>query len=90
MTYVRLFCSGHDMESDLCLDLTAGGLLTHKTMKKQVKFLENSLDKHTSFIMKTKPLQEKIMSNFEEPSSVESKPIPSTPLDLTHEPSPEP
>ena len=30
------------------------------------------------------------MSSFEEPSSAESKPISSIPLDSTHEPSPEP
>ena len=43
-----LFCSGLDMESDLCLDMTIGGRFTHKPMIEQVTFLEKFLDKHTS------------------------------------------
>jgi hypothetical protein len=53
-----------------------------------VKFLKNFLDKHTSSIIKTKPLQGKVILSFEEPSLAESKPI--TSLDLTHVPLPEP
>jgi hypothetical protein len=57
-------------------------------MTEQVKFLENFIDRHTSSIIRSKPLQEKVMSSIEESSLVESKPIAS--LDSTNEPSPEP
>ena len=76
------------MESDLCLDVTAGGNFTHKTMTEQVKFLEHFLERHTSSGMKTRTLQANVMLSVEELSSVESKPLAS--IDLTHEPSPKP
>jgi hypothetical protein len=57
-------------------------------MMEQVKFLENFMDKHTSSIIRTKPLQAKVMSSVEESSLVESKHVAS--LDSTHEPSSEP
>jgi hypothetical protein len=50
---LHLFCSGLDIDADLCLDVTARGHLTHKTMMEQVKFLENYLDKHTSSTIRT-------------------------------------
>ena len=68
--------------------MIVGGRFAHKTMTKQVEFLENFIDRHTSSVIRTKPLQAKVMSSVEESSLVESKPIPS--LDSTHEPSPEP
>ena len=76
------------MDADLCLDMTTEGRFTHKTMTEQVTFLEHFIDKHTSFIIRTKPLQAKVMSSVEESSSVKSKHVPS--LDLIHEPSPKP
>ena len=51
-----LFCLGIDTHADLCLDMNAGGCFTHKTMTEQVKFLENFIDRHTSFVIRTKPL----------------------------------
>jgi hypothetical protein len=57
-------------------------------MTEQVTFLKRYIDRHTSFVIRTKPLQAKAMSSFEEPSLAEAKPI--SPLDLTHQPSPEP
>ena len=87
---LRLFCSGLDMESDLCLDMTVGGRFAHKTMTEEVTFLKRLIDSHTSFVIKTKPLQAKVMSSFEEPSPAKSIPIPSLYLDSTHEPSPGP
>ena len=51
-----LFCLGIDMEADLCLDMTAGGRFTHKTMTEQVEFLEHFIGKHTFSIIRTKPL----------------------------------
>jgi hypothetical protein len=80
-----LFCSGLDIDADLCLDVTAGGRFTHKPMIEQVEFLEHFIAKHTSSIIRTKPLQTKVMSSVEESSSVETKHIPS--LGLTYEPS---
>jgi hypothetical protein len=80
---------GLDIESDLYLDVNAGASFTHKTMTEQKKFLEHFLEKYTS-VVETKPLQEKAMSSFEEPSSPESKPIPSFSLNSTHELSLEP
>ena len=74
------------MEADLFLDMTVGGRFTHKIMTEQVEFLEHFIAKHTSFVIRTKPLQAKVMSSVEEASSVESKPIAS--LDSTYEPSP--
>ena len=53
---LHLFCSGLDIDADLCLDVTAEGRFTHKPMTKQVEFLENFIDKHTSSIIRTKPL----------------------------------
>jgi hypothetical protein len=53
---LRLFCLGLDIDADLCLDMTAGGHFTHKTMMKQVEFLENFIDRHTSYVIRTKPL----------------------------------
>jgi hypothetical protein len=82
---LRLFCSGLDIDADLCLDVTTGGWFTHKTMMEQVEFLEHFIAKHTSSVTRTKPLQAKVMSSVEESSFVESKPIPS--LGLTYEPS---
>jgi hypothetical protein len=41
-----LFCLGIDMEADLCLDMTAGGRFTHKTMTKQVEFVEHHRQTH--------------------------------------------
>ena len=76
------------MDANLCLDVTAGGHFTHKTMTEQVEFLEHFIHKHSSSIIRTKSLQAKVTSSVEESSSVKSKHIPS--LDLTHEPSPKP
>ena len=79
---------GIDIHADLCLDMTVEGRFTHKPMMEQVKFLENFIDRHTSSIIGTKPLQAEVMSSVEESSLVESKHEAS--LDSTHEPSPEP
>jgi hypothetical protein len=49
---LRLFNLGIDMEADMCLDMTAGGRFTHKTMTEQVTFLEHFIDKHTSSVIK--------------------------------------
>jgi len=68
--------------------MTAGGRFTYKPMTEQVKFIENFIDRHASSIIEPKPFQKKGMSSFEEPSSAESKLIPT--LDSTVEPSPEP
>ena len=76
------------MDANLCLDVTVGGCFTHKTMMEQVEFLEHFIDKHSSSVIRTKSLQEKVTSSVEESSPVESKPIP--PLDSTRQPSPEP
>jgi hypothetical protein len=59
-------------------------------MTEQVKFYEHFFDKHISSVIKTKPLQEEVMSSFEEPLSAKSKPVSLIPLDSTYEPSPEP
>jgi hypothetical protein len=56
-------------------------------MMEQVKFLKNFIDKHTSYVIRTKPLEAKVMSSVEESSSVKSKLVPS--LDLTVELSPQ-
>jgi len=79
---------GIDIDADVSLDMTAGGRFTHEPMTEQIKFLENFIDSHTSFVIRTKPLHAKVMLSVEESSLVESKPIPS--LDSTYEPSPEP
>ena len=79
---------GIDAHADLCLDITAGGHFTHKPMIEQVKFLENFIDKHTSFVIRTKSLQMKVMSSVEYSSSVKAKHIPS--IGSNHEPSLEP
>ena len=81
-----LFCLG--MDANLCLDVTARGRFTHKTMTEQVEFLEHFIHKHSSSIIRTKSLQEKVTLSVEESSSIKSKHVPS--LGLTHEPSPEP
>jgi hypothetical protein len=57
-------------------------------MTEHRKILDHILEKHTSPVIKPKPLQKKGMSSFEEPSLAESKPISS--LDSTVEPSPKP
>ena len=51
---LHLFCLGLDIDADLCLDVTAGGRFTHKPMTEQVEFLENFIDRHTSFVIRTK------------------------------------
>jgi hypothetical protein len=43
-----LFCLGIDTEADLCLDMTARGKFTHKTMMEQVEFLK-ALHSRTHF-----------------------------------------
>jgi hypothetical protein len=53
---LHLFCSGLDIDADLCLDMTIGGRFTHKPMMEQVKFLENFIDRHTSSVIRTKSL----------------------------------
>jgi hypothetical protein len=70
------------------LDMTIGGSFTHKTTMEQMKILAHILETHASSIIEPKPLQKKGMSSFEEPSSTESKLVPS--LDSTDESSPEP
>jgi hypothetical protein len=84
----RLFCLGINTHADLCLDMTARGRFTHKPMTEQVKFLENFIDRHTSSVIRIKPLQAKAMSSVEESSLVEFKPIAS--LGSIYEPSPGP
>ena len=79
---------GIDMGANLCLDVTARGHFTHKTMMEQVEFLEHFIDKHSSSVIRAKSFQAKVTSSVEESSPVESKPIPS--LDSTREPSPKP
>jgi hypothetical protein len=76
------------MDTDLCLDVIAGGGFTHKTIMEQIEFLEDFIHNHSSSIIRTKSLLEKVMLSVDESSLVESKPIPS--LDLTYEPSLEP
>jgi hypothetical protein len=85
---LHLFCTGLDIDADLCLDMTARGRFTHKTMTEQVDFLEHFIAKHVSSVMRTKPLQAKVMSSVEESSLIESKLVIS--LGLTHEPPPKP
>ena len=51
-----LFCSGLDIDANLCLDVTVGGRFTHKTMTEQVEFLEHFIAKHTSSIVRTRTL----------------------------------
>ena len=85
---LRLFCLVINMEANLCLDMTVGGRFTHKTLMEQVELLEHFMDKHTSSIIRTKPLQAKVMSSVEESSLVKTNHISS--LGLTHEPSPKP
>jgi hypothetical protein len=53
---LHLFCSSIDINANLFLDMTARGHFTHKPMTEQVKFLENFLNRHTSFVIRTKPL----------------------------------
>jgi hypothetical protein len=84
---LRLFCTGLDM-ADLCLDMTVGGRFTHETMMEQVEFLEHFIAKHTSFVIRTKPLHAKVMLSVGESLLVQTKHIPF--LDLTHELPPKP
>jgi hypothetical protein len=65
--------------------MTAGGRFTHKPMMEQVKFLENFIDRQASSVIRTKPLQAKVMSSVEASSLIKSKHEAS--LDSTHEPS---
>jgi hypothetical protein len=51
-----LFCTSLDIDADLCLDMTADGRFTHKTMMEQVEFLERFIAKHTSFVIRIKLL----------------------------------
>jgi hypothetical protein len=53
---LHLFCSGLNVDADLCLDMTARGHFTHKPMTEQVKFLENFLESYTSLVMRTRTL----------------------------------
>ena len=53
---LRLFCMGPDIDADLCLDMTVRGWFTHKTMTEQVEFLEHFIAKHTSSVIRIKPL----------------------------------
>ena len=85
---LHLFCSGPDIEATLYLDMTIGGSFTLKTTMEQKTILAHILEKHASSIVEPTPLQKKGMSSFEEPSSTESKLVPS--LDLAVEPSPKP
>jgi hypothetical protein len=85
---LHLFCSGLDINADLCLDMATGGWFTHKPMMEQVKFLENFLKGQTSSVMETRTLQAKVISSVEESSCVETKHMPS--LGSTHQPSPKP
>ena len=85
---LHLFCLGLDIEAALYLDMTIGGSFTHKTTMEQTKNLAHILEKLASSVIEPKPHQKKGMSSFEEPSSVESKLVPS--LDSTDEPSLEP
>jgi hypothetical protein len=50
-----LFCMGLDI-LDLCLDMTAEGRFTHKTMIEQVEFLKHFIAKHTFSIMNPRTL----------------------------------
>jgi hypothetical protein len=70
---LRLFCTGIDIDADLCLDMTARDCFTHKTMTEQVEFLKHFIAKHTSSIIRIKLLQAKVMSSVEESSSVKTK-----------------
>ena len=82
---LHLFCLGLDIEAALYLDMTIRGSFTHNTMMKQKKILAHILE---NMLLPPKPYQKKGMSSFEEPSSAESKLVPS--LDSTVEPSLEP
>jgi hypothetical protein len=53
---LRLFCLGIDIDADLCLDMAIRGRFTHKPMTEQVEFLEHFIAKHTSSVIRTKPL----------------------------------
>lgn len=85
---LQLFFSGLDTFAALSLDKTAGGSFIQKSTTEQRKILDHILEKHASPVVKPKPLQDKGMSSFEEPSSAESLSSPS--LDSSDEPSPEP
>jgi hypothetical protein len=60
---LHLFCTGLDIDADLCLDMIAGGRFTHKTMMEQVEFLEHFITIQTSSVIRTEPLQPKVMSS---------------------------
>jgi hypothetical protein len=85
---LHLFCSGLDIDADLCLDMTTGGRFTHKTMMEQVEFLEHFIAEHTFSVMNPRTLQEIVMSSVGESSLGKSNHIPS--IDSTYEPPPEP
>jgi hypothetical protein len=53
---LHLFCTGLDIDADLCLDVAAGGHFTHKTMTKQVEFLEHFITIHTCSVIRTNSL----------------------------------
>jgi hypothetical protein len=53
---LHLFCTGLDIDADICLDMTAKDRFTYKTMMEQVEFLERFIAKHTSSIIRTKLL----------------------------------
>ena len=61
---LRHFCLGLDINADLCLDVTTGGRFTHKPLTEQVKFHENFLKRHASFVMETRTLQAKVTSSI--------------------------
>ena len=66
---LHLFCLGLNIEAALYLDMTIGGLFTHKTTMEQKKILAHILEKHASSVVEPKPHQKKGKSSFEEPSS---------------------
>jgi hypothetical protein len=82
---LQLFCLGLNIEVAQYLNMAIGRSFTHKPMTEQKKILDHILEKQTSSVVETKPLQEKAMSRCEEPSLAESKPIPF--LDSIDEPS---
>jgi hypothetical protein len=56
---LHIFCVGLDMTSALDLDIAAGGLFAYKTPSGGKKILDCILEKHTSSIVVSIPLQEK-------------------------------
>jgi hypothetical protein len=53
---LHLFYSGHDIDADLCLDVTTGSRFTLKTMTEQVEFIEHFIAKHAFSIMNPRSL----------------------------------